>query len=236
MLQKVVDFIKASRPAQFAVVFFAGVILSAIFYPTKEIKESLQKTYQQQITTLQNQWADKLETQLNEYHSLSEEYYSYKTQTDAKVNDLTTQVSSLKNHTKTVVVKVVHPDGTLEEHDTTESDTDQTQQLSEQMQQEWQQKTDDAVKTATQQLQQQVTTLQQKLASQTTTNQQTNSTVTQSKTETINPKYLTLDVGLMNNMDYYGHATYNFWGPFIIGGQVQFGKTNAGGAGFGLRF
>src|ERR1019366_2262594 len=129
MFQKVVDFIKASKSAQYIVIFLAGAIFSAVFYPTKQIKESLEKTYQQQIATLQQQQSQTLATQQASYQKLSDEYSGYKTQTDAKINDLTSQNTSLKNHTKTTVFKVVHPDGTVEEHDVTESDTDQTDQI-----------------------------------------------------------------------------------------------------------
>lgn len=236
MFEKVMAFVKASKPAQYLLIFFAGAIFAAVFYPTKQIKESLQKTYQQQISTMQQQQAQTLATQQASYQSLSSEYASFKTQTDYKINDLTNQVSNLRSHTKTSVFKVVHPDGTIEEHDTTESDTDQTQQITQQVQQEWQQKTDQAVQTATQQYQVQMSSLQTQWSSKEQSYQSQIATLSQSKTITINPKNFTLEGGMLTDKDYYGHVTYNVWGPFIVGAHAEFGETNAGGLGVGLRF
>jgi hypothetical protein len=236
MFEGIVTLIKASKPLQFAAVFVAGAVIAAVFYPTKQIKESLQKTYQSQISTLQQQQASTLATQQSSYQKLSDQYSSYKTQTDSKINELTDQVSSLKSHSKTTTFKIVHPDGTIEERDTTESDVDQTQQVTQQIQDEWQQKTTDAVSTVTQQFQTQISTLQSQWSSKEQSYQSQIATLSQTKTETINPKDFTLDVGMLTNADYYGHVTYSILGPFTLGLQAQFGPSPAAGAGVGIRF
>jgi hypothetical protein len=237
MWQKIIDFVKASKPLQYVLIFLAGAIFAVVFYPTKQITESLQKTYEQKIATIQQQDAQTLATQQASYQSLSSEYSNYKVQTDSKINSLTNQVSSLKSHTKVTVYKVVHPDGTTEERDTTENDTDQSEQITEQMQQEWQQKTDQAVQSVTQQYQAQISTLQSQWSSKEQSYQSQIATLSQSKVETINPKNFTLEAGMMTNRDYYGHVNYNVWGPFVVGAHAEFGTTtNSGGLGLGLRF
>jgi hypothetical protein len=232
----IVDIIKVSKPLQFALVFVAGGTVAALFYPTKQIKETLQKTYQQQISTIQQQNAQTIATQQASYQKLSDQYSSYKTQTDAKINDLTTQVSSLKTHHKTTTFKIVHPDGTIEERDTTEDNIDSTKEVTQELQQEWQQKTDQQVQTVTQQFQQQISTMQSQWSSKEQSYQQTVATLQSTKTETINPKNFTLDVGMLTNADYYGHVTYNLLGPIVLGLQAQLGSSPSAGAGVGLRF
>jgi hypothetical protein len=236
MFEAAVNLIKASRPIQFALVFIAGGAVAAIFYPTKQIKESLQKTFQQQITTVQQQDAQTLATQQASYQKLQQQYSDYQSSSNEKINELTNQVSNLKSHNKTTTFKIVHPDGTVEERDTTESDVDQTDSITQQVQAEWQQKVTDAVTTTTQQFQQQISTLQTQWSSKEQSYQSQIASLTQTKSVTTNPKNFTLDVGGITNGDYYGHVTYNVWGPFILGLQGQFGASSAAGAGLGLRF
>lgn len=236
MFERVTALVKASKLLQFVAVFIAGGIIAAVFYPTKQIKESLQKTYESQISTIKQQDSQTLATQQSSYQKLSDEYKSFQTQTSSKIDELTNQVSSLKSHKKTTTFKIVHPDGTVEERDTTESDVDQTEQVTQQLQDEWQQKTTEAVNTVTQTFQQQISTLQSQWSSKEQSYQSQIATLTQTKTETINPKNFTLDVGMLTNADYYGHVTYNLLGPIILGLQGQFGPSPAAGAGIGLRF
>ena len=235
-VNQIVNFVKASKPAQLVLVFIAGGVVAAVFYPTKQIKETLQKSYQQQITTIKQQDSQTLASQQASYQSLSSEYSNYKTQTDAKISSLTTQVSDLKSHTRTNVYKIVHPDGTVEERVTSESDTDQSDQITQQMQQEWQQKTDQAVQTVTQQYQQQISTLQSQWSSKEQSYQQQIATLSETKTVTTNPKSFGIEAGMLTNTDYYGHITYDVFGPIFLGAQAQFGTNQAAGVGIGIRF
>jgi hypothetical protein len=236
MLDKVISLVKTSKPLQLVVVFIAGAVVSAVFYPTKQIKETLQKTYQQQISALQSQQAQTLATQQASYQKLSNEYSGYKTQTDAKINDLTTQVTNLRSHTKTTMLKIIHPDGTVEERDSSESDTDQTEQVTQQLQQEWQQKTDQTVQTITQQYQQQISTLQSQWSSKEQSYQSQISTLSQTKTETINPKDFMIEAGMLTDSSYFWHLAYDVWGPFTLGVQAQFGLYPATGVSVGIKF
>lgn len=232
----IIDFVKASRPLQLVLVFIAGGVVAAVFYPTKQIKDTVAKMYQQQIVVIQQQNAKETESQKATFEKLSSEYSSYKTQTDAQISQLTTQVRNLKTHTKVTSVKVVHPDGTVEEHTVSENDTDQTEEINQQIKQEWQQKTDQAVQATTQQFQQQISTMQSQWASKEESYKQTISTMQETKTVTTNPKKFGVEAGLLTNSDYYGHITYDLWGPFFIGGHGELGSHPAGGVGLGLRF
>jgi hypothetical protein len=232
----IVDLVKSSKPLQLVLVFIAGGVVAVVFYPTKQIKETIAKTYQQQIQTIQQQNAQTVATQQATYQALSSEYSNYKTQTDSKISDLTTQVSDLKTHTKVTIVKVVHPDGTVEEKEVAENDTDSTDEVSQQMQSEWQQKTDQAVQTVTQQYQQQISALQSQWSSKEAQYQSTISTMQETKTVTTNPKNFGISAGLLTDGGYYGNVTYDVWGPFFISGLGEFGPHSTAGAGIGIRF
>jgi chromosome segregation ATPase len=237
MLKTIVDLVKSSRTLQFALVFLGGITVGVLFYPTKIIKDSLQKTYQSQITTLTQQQSQTLSQMKSTYDSQVQTLTQTNSDLTSKVTALTTQVTDLKSHQTNNYVKVIHPDGTIEIKDTSEKDSSSEQEISQQIQQEYEQK-----------LQTQITQLQQTQATTVSTMQKTwdskeqsyqsqIATLTQTHSETINPKNFGIEAGVLTNRDYYGHVTYDIFGPFFIGAHAEFGTaTNAGGLGLGLKF
>ena len=236
MFEGVVNFVKASRPAQFALTFLAGAIVAGVFYPTKHIETKLQKTFDQQISTLKQQHATELSTVETQYKKQVEEVTATNVQLDRRVTQLTTQVTTLKLHQKKTFYKIIHPDGTIEERASTTTDSEEEQQLAQQAQEEVTQKISEARKTITDEFTQQITTMQREWDSKEKSYKDTIATLTESKVVDINPKNLTVDVGALTNLSYYGHVTYNILGPFVFGLQGQFGSSSAAGAGLGLRF
>jgi ATP-dependent Lon protease len=236
MFQGVVDFVKASRPAQFALVFLAGGVVASVFYPTKHIEEKLQKTYQQQISTLTQQHSQELSKMQTTYEAQSQTLSQTNMQLTSKVNALTDQVTNLKTHQSKTFYKIVHPDGTIEERASSVKDSDEEQQITQQVQSEVDQKVQASTQAITSQFSQQISEMQKTWDSKEQTYQKTISTLTQSKVEDTNKKNFTLDVGALTNADYYGHVSYNLLGPIVIGLQGQFGTSPAAGAGIGLTF
>lgn len=236
MFEKVTDFIKASRPLQFALVFIAGGTVAALFYPTKHIEEKLQKTFEQETTTLKQQHAQEVTSIQDTYKKQTEELQSTNSKLTSKVSELTTQVSSLKSHQEKTFTKIIHPDGTIEIKAVTVKDSDREITISKMVQQE----IDDAVNQSSAKLNSEfhdtLTSKQTEWDSKEKDYQKQISTLTQTKEVTINPKNLTVDVGAMTSGNYYGHGTYTLWGPFVIGAQAEFGSSPAAGAGIGLRF
>ena len=236
MFEGISNLIKASRPLQFALVFLAGGTVVALFYPTKQIKETLQKTFDQQTLTLKQQHAQELSTVRDTYSKQVTDLQTTNSKLTSKVSELTNQVSSLKSHQEKTFTKIIHPDGTIEIKAVTVKDSDREITISTMIQQE----IDDAVSTSsaklTSEFHDQLTTKQSEWDTKEKDYQHQIATLTQSKEVTINPKNLTVDVGVLTDRDYYGHITYPIWGPFIFGLQAQFGPSSAAGAGLGLRF
>jgi hypothetical protein len=236
MFEAVVDLVKASRPLQFALVFVAGGTVAALFYPTKTIQEKLQKTYQSQISTLQQQHSQEISTLNQTSDKKVQELTQTNSQLTSQVTELTSQVSDLKSHQQKNYTKIVHPDGTIEITASSETDSDNSRSASTDTQTTIDQQVATATSKVTQDYETKISTMQKEWDSKEQSYQSQISTLTQSKTVTINPKNFTLDVGALTNADYYGHVTYAIWGPFILGLQAQFGSSAAGGAGIGLRF
>lgn len=236
MFEGVVNLIKASAPIQLILAFVAGGIVAALFYPTKHIEEKLQKSFQQQMSVVNQQHQQETASQQEQYKKLQTEYQTYHVQSQAKITSLTSQVTSLKSHQKKTYYKIVHPDGTVEVRVSSEKDSDEEQQISQEVQQEYKQQLDSEMSKIEQIQADKVAQMQRDWDSKEQSYQSQISTLTASKSLTANQKNFTLDVGGMSNLDYYGHVTYNMWGPFILGLQGQFGASPAAGAGLGLRF
>jgi hypothetical protein len=236
MFERVIDFVKASRTAQFALVFIAGGIVASVLYPTKRIEEKLKQTFEQQITVIKEQHSKELTQERETSAKITKTYRTYRKTSEAKISSLTTQVSSLKLHQKKTFYKIVRPDGTIIERESTTTDSEEEQQLSQQVQQEYKQKFEEQVAKLEQVQIEKVTSMQKQWDSKEQDYQKQISTLEQSKVIDINPKNFTLDVGMLTNLDYYGHVTYSIWGPFLFGLQGQFGASPAAGAGLGLKF
>jgi hypothetical protein len=236
MFEAVTNLVKASKPLQFALVFIAGGAVAAIFYPTKQIKESLTKTFQSQISTLNQQHS----SEISQMAQVSDQKIQDLTQTNStltsKVTELTSQVSDLKSHQQKNYTKVIHPDGTIEITASSEKDSDSSSDNTTDMQTTISQQVATATSKITQDYESKISTLQQQWDSKEQSYQSQISTLTQTKSVTTNPKNFTLDVGGITNGDYYGHVTYDVWGPFVLGLQGQFGTSSAAGAGIGLKF
>jgi len=235
--QSIVNVVKASKPLQFALVFLGGITVGVLFYPTKIIKDSLQKTYQSQITTMQQQQATTLSQTKTQYDQQIQTLTQTNTDLSSKITSLTSQVTDLKSHQTNNYVKIVHPDGTIEIQDTSSKDSSSEQEISQQIQQEYDQKLQTQVTQLQQTQASTIATMQSQWDSKETSYKSQIATLTQTHSETVNPKNFGIEAGMMTNRDYYGHVTYDIWGPFIMGAHAEFGTTsNAGGLGLGIRF
>jgi len=236
MFEKVIAFIKASQSAQIAVALIVGMAIGALMYPTKHIEEKLNKTHEQEVATLNQQHAQELSTQKESYDKLSSDYKSYQQESSAKISSLTTQVSTLSSHQKTATYKVVHPDGTIEEKEFTSSDVDESNKVVTSVQEEFQTKIASIEKKWEDIHKQRVAELEKQYSAKEQSYQQTIDTLQKSKVETINPKSFGVEAGVLADKSYYGHVSYDIFGPFFLGLQTQFGNSNTVGAGLGIRF
>ena len=233
----VVQTLKSNVYVRYVVILLVGITVGAVFYPSKNIKESISKQYEQQIQTLQQQHSSEIQSLQQTYQTSLSQEQSKTVEAQGKIDSLTTQVTELQSHKTTNYYKIVHPDGTVEIKQSTEDDTDSNSQIASQVQQEWQSKMDEQAKTLQTQYQQTISSMQQQMSSMTQTYQQTIATMQETKTVQDNPKKFGIEAGRMTNTDYYGHVTYDLWGPFEIGVHAEFGSTtNSAGAGIGFHF
>ncbi len=236
MFEKVITFIKASQAAQIAVALIAGMAIGALMYPTRHIEEKLNTTHQQEIEHLKAVQSSEMTAQKEQYSKLEQETKEYHKTTESKISSLTTQVTTLKSHQKTSSYKLVKPDGTIEERNFSESDVDESQSVVTSIQQEFKEKVDSIEKKWEQIHKERVTQIEKEFASKESDYQKTIDTLQKSKVEDVNKKSFGIEAGGLSNASYYGHITYDVFGPFFLGAQGQWGNSNAAGLGIGIRF
>lgn len=222
---------------RYALVLIAGIAIGALFYPTKSIEEKLRVQYEQKISQI-NETNSKTVQNLQESLTKSE---SSKKQlevtTSSKIAKLTTENSQLKSKKTETYYKIVHPDGTIEIRSTKASEVDQSNQIITSVKQEFDQKVKDLETKYATIHQQRVQQIQTDFSKKEEKYQETIASLEKDKTVKINAKSFGIEAGIMTNKDYYGHVSYDIFGPIFIGAHGQFGPTDtAGGVGVGIRF
>jgi len=237
ILSEITKTAMSNQWVRYAGVLIVGVTIGVIFYPSKNIKETLTKHYEQQIQTINEQHSQQLTQVIKTYSQTVSDMKTKQSQSDASVKQLTTQVSQLQSHKKTTYYKIVHPDGTIEIRASTEADQDQSSSVSTQIQAEYQQKLQEQQTQLQVTHQQEMTTLQQSFDQKESTYKQQIEDLQKTKSVTTNPKKFGVEGGMLTDKDYYGHVSYDVWGPFFLGLHTQFGPSDSAvGAGIGLRF
>lgn len=235
-LDSVKQFVANSKLAQFGLVFFAGLLLGALFYPTKHIETKTKQTYEQQISQIKDQHLKEVQSLQETIDKQSKEKTTLTQTYDQKVASLTTQVSTLQSKKKTTYYKIVKPDGTVIVKKASEDQTDESSDVVTQVQQEYQQKLTELQTKLSTEHDQKVQDLQKQWDSKEQDYQKTIATLEQSKVVDINKKSFGLGLGALTNGDYFLQGTADLIGPIYIGAQVQAGASSALGALVGLHF
>lgn len=215
----------------------AGVAIGAVFYPTKSIKESLEKTHQEEISQLKQTFSQQQQMTAEIYSKTLSEYKSKQEETQHKVDTLTTQITTMKSQQKTSYYKLVKPDGTVEIRKATESDTEESNQIVTQIHEEFQQKITSIEKKWEDIHTKKVQELQSTFASKEESYKKEIDTLKQTKEVEVNKKSFGVELGETIEKNTYLHATGDIFGPVFMGIHGEYGSDHKDiGAGIGIRF
>lgn len=222
---------------RYVIILLVGITIGAVFYPSKNVKESVSKHYEEQIQTLNEQHKQELQQTSKVYDQTISDMKSKQVESNEAIQKLTTQVTQLQSHTKTTHFKIVHPDGTVEERDSSEADTDQSSNISTEVQAEFQQKLQEQQSQLNASHQQEITTLQTQFDQKEASYKLQIEDLQKTKSVETNPKKFGVEAGMLNDRGYYGHVSYDVWGPFFLGLHSEFEPSDSRfGAGVGFRF
>lgn len=224
---------------RYVLILLVGITIGVVFYPTKRIEEKITQKYEQEIQDVK-EVHQKVITDLNEkYAAVLIENKELHVQSEAKISKLTSEIKSLQSKQKTAYYKLIKPDGTIEIKKFTESEVNESSKVVIQIQEEFKTKIDQ-IETKWESIhKERVAKIQKEYASKESAYRKTIEELSKSKTVSINEKKFGLELGMMSNKNYYGHATADVWGPFFLGVQGEYGAQNNDnklGLGIGLRF
>lgn len=234
-MEKIKQFIENSKPTQFLLVLLVGVAIGAIFYPTKHIEESLETKHEAETKTLKEEHLKEVARIQESLNKVSAEASEYRKNTETKITQLTTQVHELQSKQKTAYYKVVRPDGTVEIKKFTESEVNESTKVITQIQQEFKEKVEQIESKWETIHKERVADLKKDYESKEQTYKKEIDELKQTKVVDINKKSFGVEAGVLLDKSYYGHVTYDVFGPLFLGLHSQFGTTNTAGAGIGLR-
>lgn len=220
-------------------VLLIGITIGVLFYPSKRIEEKMTQKHQEEISVLKEQHSKEVQNITEQYASSLKENKSLKEESERKITKLTDEVRSLKSKSKTATYKLVKPDGTIEERTFTESEVDENSHVVTQIQEEFKTKIEQIETRYATIHAERVTAIKKDFDSKESEYKKTIDELTKSKTVSINEKRFGIEAGIMNNKNYYGHATMDVWGPVFLGVQGELGPNDSGnklGIGAGLRF
>jgi len=222
----------------YSLAFVAGLIIGAIFYPTKEVTEEVKKKYEQQIEKILSE-KNKLESSYKEKLEKSEQTArSYEQTTQQKINSLKTQITELQSKSKETYFKIVKPDGTIEERVYKESEYSQSTKIIEDIKIEFNTKISEIESRYEKVHKERVSELNTAYEKKIEEKNKVIEELYSKKTTLINPRKFSTAIGYLSNENYYGSVSYNLTGPFILNlhGQSDMGSEYAFGAGLGIGF
>lgn len=192
-----------------------GLVLGAVFYPTKRIEEKMTQKHQEEMQKFSEEHVKEV-TELNEkIVKVEAESKSYKEETEKKYSMLKTENKELKSKQKTAYYKIIRPDGTIEIKKFTESEVSESSKVVTSIQEEFKTKIE-SIETKWASIHtERMLAVKKEFDSKESEYKKTIDELTKSKTTSINESSSTVDVGITSKMDYYGHATTSIRGPII---------------------
>lgn len=226
-----------NQVVRYVLTLVAGVAIGAVFYPTKSIKESLEKTHQVEISQLKEQFSQQQQKSEEEYNKTISQYKQTTEQSQHKIDTLTTQISTMKSQQKTSYYKLVKPDGTVEIRKTSDSETEESNQVVTQIHEEFQKKIDSIEKKWEDVHTKKVQELTASFASKEQSYQKEIDTLKQTKDTEVNQKKFGVELGETVDKNTYLHATGDIFGPVFMGLHGEYGQDHKDiGVGVGIRF
>lgn len=216
-----------------------GITVGAIFYPTKRIEERLTKKHQEEIVQIKDVHSKEVSSLNERYYKSTEEHNKYMMQSESKITKLTQEVKTLQSKQKTAYYKLIKPDGTIEIKKFTENEVNESTKVITSIQEEFKTKIEKIESKWSEIHKERVATLQREYDAKEYQYKKTIDELQYSKTTSVNEKEFGLELGILSDKSYYGHATMGLWGPVFVGIHGEMDKKNQDnklGAGLGLRF
>jgi hypothetical protein len=229
-------FIRESKTAQFIIVFIAGLVIGAVFYPSSRTEKKSSEKYEQQISKLNEQHSKEISDARSQITSLEQKNESIEKQYQGKMSSMSQRISQLQKSKKVNHYKLIRPDGTIEERTVIEDNVTENVQAVEQVKQEYEAKLTAQAQSIRKESEDIVLSIQRTFDRKEREYQQKISSLETSEVKQVNIKRFGVEAGILLNRSYYLHATADLTGPLFLGTHAETGFNSTVGLGLGLRF
>lgn len=231
-----------------------GVILTILFYPTKQIKEEAYRELKEQVEQETRAIYAKKEEELNERFknevntltSQLEKSTQDQSTLQKKVSSLTTENTKLKQKRRVETIIVKKPDGTEQTHIVDVTDTESISSIHQQQLSELSETHNKQVKELESKHQEQLVAEQSKSQKKvdevsqelTKSYKKIEDLEKKNKEITTNMRSFGIGAGYTTDRNYSGEVSYQFWGPVYmqLSGDSDFKSDYLGRATLGIRF
>jgi len=234
MFQKIKDLWTNSAVFRYAAILFLGVVIGAVFYPSKRIEEKVKQEYQLKVDR-EVVKREQVEKEMNEkINSFTHENFQQKEEYNRQVATMKQEIRDLRSKKREVFYKIVKPDGTVEERREFESEDSETSNVVAQAQEQFNSKIAQMRETLTVEFKQKEEKIKSDFDIKEKEYKEQITKLEQSKVVEINQKNFGIELGVINDRSYYLHATGTIWGPLFLG--VHGSSAGKLGTGLGIRF
>lgn len=222
--------------ARYIAILVAGIAIGAVFYPSKNMEETVKQKYEQEIISLKSESATRLSDLQVTYTSEVQKLTEKNAETERKLLVSATEIKDLKSKQKTSYYKLVKPDGTVEIKKFTESEVNESSKTVIAIQQEYKQKVQE-IETKWERIHLERVSKINETYNLASANYQKTINELEKKTKIeINPKKYGIAVGYLTSQSYYMSAEADVFGPVYVQAHGQTGLDNALGGAIGIRF
>jgi hypothetical protein len=219
-------------------IFLAGAIVGVLFYPSKRIEEKVSAHYEQEIAKLKETHAISLKQEKETYDKERQQLKARTEEYERKVSKLTSELKEANSKTKTAYYKIVRPDGTIEIKKFSESEVHESSKVITQVQEEFKSKVTEIEQKWEKIHKERVVSIASEFRQKEQQYEKQIADLQKSKVTEVNQKRFGAEIGVMQDKNYYGHATGDLFGPIFLGVHGEVGRDNSSqlGVGVGIRF
>jgi hypothetical protein len=218
--------------------FAIGAVVGVTLLPSKHIVSEEEKRLQVELETEKRVHQEEVSSLKESLTQITEETKTKESSYRAQIDTLNQQVTQLKKNSKTHKLKIVKPDGTVIEKDSTETSEESTQSLITQVHQEYESKLKEVENRYAAIHEQRVTEIKKEFDSRESEYKKQIEELKSKKEVTVNEKKVGVEAGITTEKQPYGHATYDAFSPGFVGVHVE-GRDDrmpSFGVGGGIRF
>lgn len=224
---------------RYVIVLIVGLALGAIFYPTSNLEEKLQKKYQEEVRSLIVAHENERKSLREEINSVNKEYNLFREESDHKVNNLTFEIHNLQNKQKTSYYKLVKPDGTIEVKKFSESEINESSSMIAQIQEEFKTKIESIEQKWESIHKERVESIKRDFLKKEEAYAKTIDELAKTKVVTKNEKSFGVEGGYTSKNQFFLHTTVDLFGPVYMGIHGETDSTvndSSIGLGLGIKF